>query len=220
MRNHDGLLVGMITNGPFAENCYLAADAATKQGILIDPGDEPDLILEQIAKNEIEVIEILCTHGHIDHAGAVAPLKKSLGVPFAAHPAERLYLEHLPQSAMLFGLPPKEVPTIDRELVPGEEFPLAGLTVKVLFTPGHTLGGCCLLFPAQKVVFVGDTLFAGSVGRTDLPGGDTATLLKAIQDQLFTLDDDVVAYTGHGPPTLIGEEKRSNPFLRPGVTFL
>ncbi len=220
MRNHDGLLVQMITNGPFMENCYLAADAETKKGILIDPGDEEELIREQIAENDIEVTEIVCTHGHIDHAGAVTPLKKALGVPFAIHPGEQQYLDMLPQSAMMFGLPPKTTPTVDRRLEAGEEFAVGNLTAKVLFTPGHTLGGVCIYFEAQKILFVGDTLFAGSIGRTDLPGGDMPTLLRSIQNELFTLDEEVIAYSGHGPPTVIGEEKRTNPFLQPGTKVL
>jgi glyoxylase-like metal-dependent hydrolase (beta-lactamase superfamily II) len=214
---HGGLVVETITNGPFMENCFLAGDAGTRKAIVIDPGDEETLILERIRALELDVELIVNTHAHVDHAGAVAPLKRLLGVPFAIHADEKQWLAHMPQAARMFGLPDKEVPEVDRDLVAGESLQVGGLTAEILFTPGHSAGGCCLLFAAQKVVFVGDTLFAGSIGRTDLPGGSMDTLLASIRDQLLVLDDDVLAYSGHGPVTSIGAERRSNPFLQPGA---
>lgn len=220
MQEYDGLLIETITNGPFMENCFLVADPKTKKAIVIDPGDEHDRIVQIIEKAGLEVSEIVNTHGHIDHAGSVAPLKRALGVPFAIHPGDRPWLEHLGASAAAFGLPPKETPEVDRELDHGQQLRVGEAVGRVLHTPGHTEGGCCLYFPDAKVVFVGDTLFAGSVGRTDLPGGSTTTLLKSIREQLLTLDDDVVVFCGHGPATDIGTERRTNPFLRPGASFM
>ena len=220
MTQHGELIVETVTNGPFQENCFIAGDAVTRKAILVDPGDQEELILSRVRELDLEVIEIVCTHTHIDHAGAVAPLKRMLGVNFAVHPGELPGLKLLPSAAAMFGLPQKEVPEVERELGPGEVVEVGGLKAEVLFTPGHSAGGICLHFAEQKVVFVGDTLFAGSVGRTDLPGGSGETLLASIKEQLLCLDDDVVAYSGHGPETTIGAERKSNPFLQPGNPFL
>jgi glyoxylase-like metal-dependent hydrolase (beta-lactamase superfamily II) len=217
---YGGLAVETIVNGPFMENCFIAADAAGKQAIVIDPGDEEQHVLEAARALGVEVQLIVCTHAHIDHAGAVAPLKRLLGAPFAIHPAERPYLAHLPRQASLFGLDPREVPEVDRELAGGDTLAVGALEARVLFTPGHSAGGCSLYFERERVVFVGDTLFAGSIGRTDLPGGSLAALLASIRERLLTLPDDVVVLSGHGPATDIGSERRSNPFLQPGVSVL
>jgi len=219
MQEYDGLLVETITNGPFAENCFLVADPTTKKAIVIDPGDEHERVVKIVEQAAVTVVEIVNTHGHIDHAGSVAPLKRALKVPFAIHPADRPWLENLAASAAMFGLPPKETPDVDRELAHDQALQVGDVTGRVLHTPGHTEGGCCLYFPDQKVVFVGDTLFAGSIGRTDLPGGSMSTLMKSIREQLLNLGDDVVVFSGHGPETNIGTERRSNPFLRPGASF-
>lgn len=213
MVRHQGLLVETITNGPFFENCFLVADAESREAIVLDPGDEEERILERIRELELQVKQIVCTHGHIDHAGAVAPLKRVLGVPFAVHPAEAKLLESLPLQARMFGLPPKEQPVIDVELRDFEVIACGTLRAEVVLTPGHSPGGCCLYFAAEKVVFVGDTLFAGSIGRTDLPGGNADVLLISIRQRLLPLPDEVVVYSGHGPPTTIGAERRTNPFL-------
>jgi glyoxylase-like metal-dependent hydrolase (beta-lactamase superfamily II) len=188
--------------------------------VVIDPGDEPERILEQVRSMDLEISEILGTHGHVDHAGAVAPLKRLLGVPFAIHPSEQPLLERLPHQAAVFGLPDRETPTIDRELAHGDTVQVGSIEGRVILTPGHSPGGCCFYFAQQKVIFVGDTLFAGSIGRTDLPGGSMSTLLSAIREHLFDLDDDVVVHCGHGPSTTIGVERRSNPFLQPGSPLI
>lgn len=214
MNEHGELLVEIIPNGPFVENCYLLVERATRRALLIDPGDEEQRILARIRELNLDVLEIVNTHAHIDHAGGVAPLKRLLGVGFALHPGEREWLERLPLQAAMFGIGDKEVPEVDRELADGQSVQLGELTARVLHTPGHSPGGCCLYFAEQKVVIVGDTLFSGSIGRTDLPGGDMATLLASIRDKLFVLDDDVVVYNGHGPSTTIGAERRTNPFLQ------
>jgi glyoxylase-like metal-dependent hydrolase (beta-lactamase superfamily II) len=216
-KRYGALLVETIVNGPFVENCYLCAEAAGKQALLVDPGDEDERILAAVRGLDLEVKEIVCTHAHIDHAGAVAPLQRVLGVPFALHPEERSWLERMPSQASVFGLDPREVPRVDRELTAGETIRLGALEAKVLFTPGHSAGGCCLHFASEGVVLVGDTLFQGSIGRSDLPGGSLKTLLRSIREQLFTLPDATVVFSGHGPSTTIGEERRTNPFLQPGA---
>lgn len=214
---YGALLVETIVNGPFVENCYLVMDDGSKQALLVDPGDEDERILETVRGLGATVKEIVCTHAHIDHAGAVAPLARLLGAPFALHKEERPWLERMPSQAAVFGLDPREVPRVDRELVDGETIALGGLEAKVLFTPGHSAGGCCLHVAREGVVLVGDTLFQGSIGRTDLPGGSLRTLLASIRERLLTLPDATVVLSGHGPATTIGEERQHNPFLRPGA---
>jgi len=213
MPHHGSLLVETVTNGPFVENCYIIADAQGREAIVVDPGDEEQRIVERVHALDVKPKEIVCTHAHIDHVGAVAGLKRLWGVPFALHPAERSLLEHLPTQSAAFGLPPKEVPQVDRELVDGEAFSVGQLRCQVRVTPGHSPGGCCLYFEEQAVVLVGDTLFAGSIGRSDLPGGDMDTLLDSIRQTLLPLDDSTVVYSGHGPATTIGVERQANPFL-------
>lgn len=217
MTNVNGLLVETLVNGPIAGNCYLAADPDTKAALVIDPGDEAERILAAIRDQDLRVEAIVCTHAHIDHAGAVAPLQRLLGAPFLIHDAERPYLQHLPTQAAMFGLGAVEVPEVDRALAAGDTLQVGSLAAQVLFTPGHSAGGCCLYFAAPKAVFVGDTLFSGSIGRSDLPGGSAQVLLRSIREQLLSLDDAVVVFSGHGPATDIGTERRTNPFLQPGA---
>ncbi|MDD5307904.1 MAG: MBL fold metallo-hydrolase [Deltaproteobacteria bacterium] len=205
------LRVETITNGPFQENCFLLWDDAEKTGILIDPGDEPDRIARTAAFLGVKV-ELICnTHGHIDHAGGVARIKELLGAPFAMHADDAFLLDSMPSQAGMFGLPPMEIPKVDRELGHGDTIRFAGHEGQVIHTPGHTPGGCCFLF--GDLIFVGDTLFAGSVGRTDLPGGSARALIDSIKTRLLTLDDRVRVFCGHGPATTIGSERGHNPFL-------
>ena len=214
MQAFNGLTVETITNGPLAENCYLVADAATKLAVIIDPGDEANRIAQAVEQAGVKVTEILCTHGHIDHAGAVADLQTALSVPFAIHPGDRGWIDHIVESALTLGLPRPGIPQIDRDLAHDQPVPVGNITGRVLHTPGHTEGGCCFYFHDQRIVFVGDTLFVRSIGRTDLPGGSKPSLLRSIRQQLLSLDDDVTAFSGHGPPTSIGAERRTNPYLR------
>jgi glyoxylase-like metal-dependent hydrolase (beta-lactamase superfamily II) len=214
MAEHQRLLVETVVNGPFMENCFIAGDAATREALLIDPGDEGERILGEVRRLELTPTAIFCTHAHIDHVSAVAELKRELEVPFALHPDEQPGLSRLPMQAAIFGLPPRAVPEVDRELADGDTVQLGGLEGRVLLTPGHSAGGCCLYFEEQRVVFAGDTLFAGSIGRTDLPGGSMQTLLASINERLLSMPDEVVVYSGHGPATTIGAERRANPFLQ------
>lgn len=205
------LKIETIVNGPFMENCFLAWDEDAMKGILVDPGSEAERLVRTAGFLNVEVEGIFNTHAHIDHAGAVAEIKKQLGVPFALHPEDEFLLAGLPDQARMFGLPPIAVPEVDRRLAEGDEIQVGGLTGTVIHTPGHTPGGVCFLFGDS--VFVGDTLFAGSIGRTDLPGGSLPQIIASIKDKLLVLDDDVRAYSGHGPATTIGSERKYNPFL-------
>ena len=201
-----------IVNGPFEENCFLAWDDATMAGILIDPGSEPDLILSRVEARGVRLDGIFNTHGHLDHTGAVAAISRRLGIPFALHPADRPLVASLPVQARMFGLPEVESPEVDIEIVPGEDIAIGGCQARVLYTPGHTLGG--VSFVIDELAFVGDTLFLGSIGRTDLPGGSYPELIQSIVEQLLPLGDDTQVLTGHGPATTIGFERAHNPFLQ------
>jgi hydroxyacylglutathione hydrolase len=206
------LKVETLVNGPFQENCYLLYDDGSKTGAFFDPGCEAERLLRTASFLGITIEAIFNTHGHIDHAGAVVEMVEATGVPFALHPDDRFLLEAMPGQAQMFGLPPVRVPKVDRDLAAGDEIEVGGHRARVIHTPGHTPGGVCFLF--DDFVIVGDTLFEGSVGRTDLPGGSTEQLLLSIRDGLLVLDDDIRVLCGHGPATSIGEERRYNPFLR------
>ncbi len=208
------LKIETITNGPFVENAFIVWDEGTKKGIIVDPGDEPDRIVRAGEFLGLEITEIVCTHGHIDHAGAVAEVKRLTQAPVTFHKDERPVLEHLASQARLFGLGEVETPEVDRWLEEGDEIEVGAHRARVIHTPGHTPGGCCLFFEDARILIAGDTLFQGSIGRTDLPGGSFEQIISSIKDKLFPLGDDVTVYCGHGPKTNIGLEKRINPFVR------
>jgi len=201
-----------ITNGPFQENCYLVWDDEVMTGILIDPGDEPDRILSIVDSKGVTLEGIFNTHAHLDHAGGVAAIVQKLKIPFALHAGDFPLAASLKEQAAAFGLPPLESPTVDRTLSDGEIFSIGGHKVKTYFTPGHTPGGVC--FHVADYLFVGDTLFQGSIGRTDLPGGSHSQLIQSIRDRLLPLDDWTQVMSGHGPITTIGFERVHNPFLQ------
>jgi glyoxylase-like metal-dependent hydrolase (beta-lactamase superfamily II) len=200
-----------IVNGPFQENCYLVWEEESKAAIFVDPGDEAPRLVRTARFLGLDVKGVYNTHGHIDHAGAAAAVCKEFGVKFAMHPADAFLLEGLPEQARMFGLPPMAAPRLDVELKDGDHVAVGGAVGEVIHTPGHTPGGVCFRFGG--VVLVGDTLFAGSVGRTDLPGGSTRQLLAAIRERLLVLPGETRVLSGHGPATSIGIEKEHNPFL-------
>jgi glyoxylase-like metal-dependent hydrolase (beta-lactamase superfamily II) len=206
-----------LTTGPFAENCYLLADPDTREAVVIDPGDEAELFLARLGSERWTPRAIWLTHGHLDHVTGVARVKQATGVPVLIHPADRKLYHAARHQAALFGLSADAPPEIDGELADGQWLMVGGLRFEVMHTPGHTAGG--VTFHGHGVAFVGDALFAGSIGRTDLPGGDTETLARSIRTRLYRLPDETVVYSGHGPETTIGREKRSNPFVRltPGI---
>jgi len=202
-----------VTLGPFAENAYFVVDKSTKDAIAIDPGDESDRLIEIVRRHDWNVRYILNTHAHIEHVGAVEALKNETGAPFYLHETEQALLDQLPMQAAMFGLVTPPTPSVDGYLKEGDTFTFADdkITVSVTETPGHSPGG--VTFRVGDVLIVGDTLFAGSIGRTDLPGGDHSTLIRSIREKLLVFPDETVAYPGHGPETTIGQERRTNPFL-------
>ena len=206
-----------LTNGPFAENCYLVADPQTREAVAVDPGEEADLFLARLRTEGWTLRAIWLTHAHLDHVAGIAAVCTATGAPVWLHPGDRPLYDHAPSQAMAFGLRLDPLPPPDREFAAGEPARVGGLSFDVLHTPGHSPGSVSLA--GHGVVFVGDVLFAGSIGRTDLPGGDAGTLLASIRDTLYALPDDTVVYAGHGPATTIGAEKAHNPFVRlvPGV---
>ncbi len=203
--------------GPVGANCYIVGDDETRDVFVIDPGDEPERILDALRQLRARPVALVNTHGHFDHIQGVEAVRRATGAPFWIHEAERDTLTHGPARAKaLFGLDLPPGPAPDRWLVEGDRLPIGRFTFTVRHTPGHSPGGVCLL--EDGIAFVGDTLFAGSIGRTDLPGGDMETLLDSIARVLLPLPDATVCYPGHGPETAIGEEKRTNPFLAPLIT--
>jgi len=202
---------------PFYKNGYVVACEQTRHGVIIDPGDEVDLLLEVVNRNSIDIRHILLTHAHVDHVAGAARATAALGAPIYLHRDDLPLYQSVGQQAAMFGLRVQPPPPIDRFYGEQPAIEFGHYSVEVLHTPGHTPGGVCLLVgltgQLAKTVFVGDTLFAGSVGRTDLPGGNHDTLIGSIRGVLFKLSDDVEVYSGHGPKTMIGQERRTNPFL-------
>ncbi len=207
------MILKMFTVGPFQENCYLIGDELTMSGVLIDPGDEGVRIISEVKKSNLKLLAIWNTHAHLDHVGAVQMVKEEFGIPFYLHADDELLLKNVPRQAAMFGLASPPVPGIDSYLKAPSELCLGKLSVRVFHTPGHSPGSVCFYIESEKVVIGGDVLFNGSIGRTDLPGGNCDTLLESIKTNLFTLPDDTIVYPGHGPSTAIGFEKRNNPFF-------
>jgi hydroxyacylglutathione hydrolase len=208
------LVVRHAVVGPFAENTYLVGCSETSEAILVDPGGDIARVLAMREPGGMRIGTIFLTHGHVDHAAGVAELQQKLGVSCTAHDADRSWLDALPQQIEMFGFEEAgDPPSVTRWHADGEEVRVGRQVGRILHTPGHTAGGCCLFFPDARVAFTGDTLFAGSVGRTDLPGGDFLALERSIKERLFPLGDDVQFFPGHGPGSTIGEERRSNPFV-------
>ena len=205
-----------IVVGSLAVNCYIVGDQHTREVVVIDPGDNAEKILDVIRRAMLTVKAIVNTHAHFDHVGAVEQVRQATRAPFMIHADEVPVLASAQMSGAMFGMRLTQPKPADQLLREGDEIKVGAVTFRVLHTPGHTPGGICLV--ADKSVFVGDTLFQGSIGRTDFPGGDYGTLMASIRDKLLPLPDDTVVYSGHGPATTIGEEKRFNPFVRQVMT--
>jgi hydroxyacylglutathione hydrolase len=199
---------------PFQQNCTLLWSEESRRGAVIDPGGDLDRIAEAVAETGMTAEKILLTHGHIDHAGGAAELKERLGVPIEGpHRADQPLLEHLAETGRAYGMEARAV-TPDRWLEEGDEVAVGELTFNILHCPGHSPGSVVFVNAADRFAIVGDVLFRGSVGRTDLPGGSHEALIDAIRTKLLPLGDDVAFICGHGPTSTIGEERASNPFLR------
>lgn len=208
------LRIETIPNGPFIENAFILWDETTKKAVIIDPGFEAKRIAKAAQVLALEVTEIVSTHAHIDHIGAVAEMKKLVDAPFALHKDEEEAIKHLAMQARMFGLNDVEAPEVDRWIEEGDIIKVGEIEGKIIHTPGHSPGGCCLFFEEDKILIAGDTLFQSSIGRSDLPGGSHEVLIASIKDKLLPLGDDVIVYCGHGPKTNIGIEKKYNPFIR------
>jgi hydroxyacylglutathione hydrolase len=199
----------------FQQNCTLMWCPETMRAVVVDPGGDLPRIRKAIADSKAKVEKIWLTHGHIDHAGGAAELREELGVPIEGpHRAEEFWLSHIAASGLKFGMFSARNVTPDRWLEEGDAVEIGALKFGVLHCPGHSPGSIVFFNPAERFAISGDVLFAGSVGRTDLPGGDHATLIKSIKDKLIPLGDDVTFVCGHGPASTIGRERATNPFLK------
>ncbi|HJU41840.1 MAG TPA: MBL fold metallo-hydrolase [Vicinamibacterales bacterium] len=204
--------------GPFFKNGYVVGCDRTKQAVFIDPGDEVEQLLDVIRNAELQVTHILLTHAHVDHVSGVAEARRVLNAPIYLHKEDLFLYQNAVRTGMMFGLTVEEPPPVDQFYEGEGPIVFGDYEVRVAHTPGHCPGGVCLAIrkagdPAAPKLFVGDTLFAGSIGRTDLPGGDYETLLRSITGKLFEFPDESIVYSGHGPETTIGHEKSTNPFV-------
>ena len=206
------MILKTLVTGPFATNCYILGSESSREGMIIDPGDEAREILKSVEDLGLDIKVIVLTHGHLDHIGALKEVAEATGAEVAIHrsDAEPLQGQYHSLGAM-FGLAYPVPSPPERLLEEGDTLDIGELRFSVLYTPGHTPGGICLL--GEGVVFTGDTLFNSGIGRTDLPGGSYTELMNSIHDKLLALTDDTVVYPGHGPSSTIGAERRSNPFL-------
>ena len=200
-----------IPNGRFLENCYLVIDEASAACAIVDPGEEAGLIAHKLAAAGVTPVAIWVTHAHVDHVLGVPRLRAETGAPVYLHPADRPLYDHVPEQAAAFGMAAPALPPPDRALAHGEVLRVGELAFRVRHAPGHSPGS--VVFEGAGAAFVGDVLFQGSIGRTDLPGGDFDTLIRSIERELLTLPDSTIVYSGHGPATTVGGERRSNPFL-------
>jgi hydroxyacylglutathione hydrolase len=203
--------------GPFMKNGFIVGCEATREAVLIDPGDEVRGLLSFADRNTLSIRYILLTHAHVDHVTGVAAAKRALNVPIYLHADDLFLYERAVESGAMFGLRVEPPPPVDVFYTPDEVIRFGTCEARAHHTPGHCPGGVCLQIGSQggdgKDLFVGDTLFAGSIGRTDLPGGDYETLIASIRNVLFAFGEAAIVHPGHGPDTTIGHERRTNPFL-------
>jgi glyoxylase-like metal-dependent hydrolase (beta-lactamase superfamily II) len=211
------LIIKTLVVGPIQANCFILGCEETLEAVVIDPGEEADRILHALAESKLTVKYIINTHGHMDHVSANKRMHEATGAPILIHPLDASMLDQVADSAAAWGLNAENSPAAGRELEDDDEVAFGNITLTVIHTPGHTRGGISLY--TNDDVFVGDTLFAGSIGRTDFPGGSIETIKESIQQKLFKLGDDVRVHTGHGPTTTIGQEKRHNPFVGENASF-
>jgi hydroxyacylglutathione hydrolase len=202
--------------GPLRCNCTILGDETTHEAMVVDPGDNLPEILTRLRKHGLILKQIVVTHAHIDHVGGAALLKKATGAPVLLNQRDLGLLEMMDMQAGWLGIQTPEVAAPDASAEDGLVVGLSTLPAEILHTPGHTPGSICLLFREQQLLIAGDTLFAGSIGRTDLPGGDSPAILRSVHERLLTLPDTTRVLPGHGAGTTIGEERQSNPFLQPG----
>jgi glyoxylase-like metal-dependent hydrolase (beta-lactamase superfamily II) len=204
------MIIKKFTVGPLQENCYIVGDEDTKQAIVVDPGDEPDRILEVINNNNFEIIAVILTHAHFDHVGAAGDIKRKTGAKVLINDGDMELYKGVRDQAAFWGYEVDDLPEPDGFIKEGDDVKAGALTFKVLHTPGHSPGGICLY--GEGVIFTGDTIFQGSVGRTDFSGGDMAKLKESFR-RLINLPEDTVILSGHGGETTVEREKRENFFM-------
>jgi hydroxyacylglutathione hydrolase len=208
------MILETLPVGPLQCNCSILGDETSREAIVVDPGDDIPRILALLAKHHLTVKQIVITHAHIDHIAGAHRLKQITGAPILYNENDLPLVKIMDVQAGWLGIPTPAVYSPDDTLDDGKRIAITGLTGSILHTPGHTEGSICLYLPDHTLLLAGDTLFAGSVGRTDLPGGNTGKLLRSIHQRLLTLPDEVTVIPGHGPNTTIGSERTSNPFLQ------
>lgn len=207
------MLIESIVVGPLGVNCFILGDRQSNEGMIVDPGADCDKILAAVNRLGLTVKYIVNTHGHFDHVGCNRPVQEKTGAELLIHEKDVPLLAQASRSAQMYGLSVQDSPAPTRYLTDGMRLELGKRIIEILHTPGHTQGGCCLLLAAQGVAITGDTLFADSVGRTDLPGGSHEQLIASIKSKLMPLPDETVVWPGHGPSSTIGRERRMNPYL-------
>ena len=206
------LKINQYVVGAVQTNCYFAINDETNETLIVDPGDNAKQLADRIRQEELKPVAVLLTHGHFDHAGGAAELAREFQIPVYAHEDEKETLED-PKLNVSWMMGKEEHFSADEFVTDEQELDLAGFHIRVLLTPGHTVGGCCYYFSYQNVVFSGDSLFQTSIGRTDFPKGSASQLVNAIREKLMILPDETAVYTGHGDMTTIGTERKYNPYL-------
>ncbi len=204
----------VIPVGPLQCNCSIVGDEESREAIVIDPGDDIEQVMAIVRKHNLTVKQIAVTHAHIDHVGGAMKLKALSGAAVLLNQNDDALLAMLPVQATWIGVPPPGEVEVDERLRDGDTARVGSCQATVIHTPGHTQGSVCLYFPAEKTLLAGDTLFAGSIGRTDLPGGNYRQIISSLHDRVLALPDETIVVPGHGPTTSIGEERQSNPFLQ------
>ena len=212
---NDRLVIHPLSVGPLQVNCFLVACPKTNDAMVIDPGDEGNRILQLAKSNDFKISKVVNTHCHFDHIGANQVVVEETGAILMMHAADLLLLQNARNHAEVYGLTVAPSPEPDSFLVQGDTFVVGEHSFSVFHVPGHSPGSICLLSDGH--LFVGDVLFAGSIGRTDLPGGDFDALIEGVRERLFSLPDETIVHPGHGPDTTIGQERRMNPFVGDGV---
>lgn len=202
-----------IVVGPLSVNCFVMGCERTREGVVVDPGGDVELIERAVKEHGLQIHTIINTHGHFDHVGGNREAVAAFGARLLIHQNDAPMLARVSEVARMYGMQGENSPESDAFLIDGMEVDFGDCRLKVLHTPGHTQGGCCLYLENESKVLTGDTLFADSIGRTDLPGGSHEQLLESIRTRLFVLPDHVAAYPGHGPDTTIGHEKQCNPYF-------